>query len=130
MVEERKILIRFRPKRVDEAMLLQDYDARCEQLGQADHEYLRTLLLIGHAVMRMASPDFVASFNNILASKTNESNNTAKEHKQDSSTNESKASELPVQIDLNAQVKGAGPMEIAGSAVRNMAAILGHKPAS
>jgi len=128
LIKERKILIRFRPKRLDEARLLKDYDERSEKLGQQDHEFLRTLMLIGHAFMQMANADFIGNIKENVALKTNESNNTKKEHIQDLSTNESNNKDRAnYKEEVDSVLKVVEPLEIAGSAVRNMAALLGHK---
>lgn len=102
----RKIIIRLRPDRLDEANLLQDYDFRSQKLESADHDYIRRCLLIGHLFVT----NIEAFGGKALALSNNESNNTGKEHS-DISTNKSNVSDPAP----DAQVK-----EVVGSAIRNM----------
>lgn len=108
----RKITFRLRPEQMDEANVLQDYDARSKLLGRADHDYIRRLLLVGHLFVSKLEVSELQS----LALSTNESNNTEKELL-NSSDNIS-----------NTQVKCkdpnlSDPVVVVGAGIRGMAGI-------
>lgn len=115
----RKITFRLRPEQMDEANVLQDYDARSKLLGRADHDYIRRLLLVGHLFVSKLEVSELQS----LALSTNESNNTEKEHLT-ASNNESQQQEGKGPVTAVAFGE-AEPGEVVGSAIRGMAGIFG-----
>ncbi|MDH0341968.1 hypothetical protein [Chromobacterium haemolyticum] len=71
----RRFSLRLSLKRLEEVAIMNEYDRRSELLGKEDKEFLKSCLVAGFKVL--TNKDFCS---NELASLSNESNNTPKEH--------------------------------------------------
>ncbi len=119
--KERKIVLRLRPSRLDEARVLQAYDERSEYLGNADHDYIRRLILIGYMIESAFGTGMFGQSRENIAGSTNESNNTRTDDIVPSQANVS-SYDVASLVRVNDQ---APPKEVVGTAIRQLAGVFG-----